>query len=98
MESRSLRKDVVQHLGKEAVRKKRIHDFGDGAVISGDTMSHYNRMTSSPTLLDKPNGNKVEKNISHLTGTTVHIHLLSNMHIQLFIHSITKHYPDIILG
>ena len=79
----------MQNLGRVEDRKDmRIYDFGDGADIKGDTVSRYDRIISSPSSLDSQIVRK--KKNSHLIGTTVntylHIHLLSIMYIQLFIH------------
>lgn len=74
----------------------RTHDFGDGAAISGDTVSQCDRVTSSPSLLDRQMVRK-KKKINHLIGSIVHtylhIHSLSITYIQLFIHFFSANIP-----
>lgn len=88
--------DMVQNLVDVQDRKKdmRTRDFGDSAAISGDIGSQCDRVASSPSLRDSQMVRK-KKKISHLLGSVVHIYLhihsLSIMYIQLFIHFFSKH-------
>ena len=92
----------MQIWGRTEVRKKdvRIHNLGWRAVTHGKTMSQCGKVASA-SLVDCQIIRQ-EKNVSELIGTAVHtylhIHLLSNMNIQLFIHSVTNHSLDIIQG
>ena len=53
----------MQNLSRVEVRKKnvRTHDFGKGAVISGDIVLQYDWVTSCPSLLDSQMVRKWEK-------------------------------------